>query len=209
MVCLRCTHALVAAGSGDLDVRLILAETGAKGKVDPAFPAHCAPIVAWATAVWEQWFPLPTLRALCNQGLKLLRVATSPWPRVKGPGTALVATAARLGWEVAGPTTMRTHSGQVLDLSRDSPAFVKSVVEEAVVRWRWRQVEARHPSMASDLAMAVAGVPAPQRQAAQRAHEREQGLGAFVQPLAKLLRPGIGRDPTERCRVTQWHHARP
>eukprot|EP00969_Alexandrium_andersonii_P265263 11722652-Alexandrium_andersonii.AAC.1 len=69
------------------------------------------------------------------------------------------------------------------------------MVEEAVIRWRWRRVEARHPSMASGLAMAAAGVPAPQRRVAQLAHERVQGLGAFVQPLAKLLRPGIERNP--------------
>ena len=57
-------------------------------------------------------------------------------PRVKGPGTAVAATAVRLGWELSGPTKIRIHNGRELDLMRDSPPFIKSAVEEAVMRWR-------------------------------------------------------------------------
>ena len=183
---------LVGSGAGDLDLRLILAELESRGKFDPAFPAHCGPIVTWATAVWESWLPLPTLRALYQQGCKLRSLSSSPWPRVKGPGAALFATAARLGWEVTSPTSLRTHDGYELHLLRDSPAFVKVSVEEAVGSWRWRQVAARLPSIVSDLALKVAGVPPEQRQEARRRCELQPGCGAFVQPIAKLLRSGTG-----------------
>ena len=173
---------LVESGSGDLNLRFILAEVECRGKIDPAFPAHCGPIIAWATAVWERWLPLPALRALFNLGSKLLSVGSSPWPRVRGPGTAVAATASRLGWEITSPTSIRTHEGRELLLLRDSPAFVKSVVEEAVAHWRWRLVEVRLPSMMSDLALTFAGLVPGQRQAAQCAYSQRPGHGAFVQP---------------------------
>ena len=187
---------LVGSGSGDLDLRLIMAELECKGLFDPAFAAHCGPIVTWATAIWEEWLPLPTIRALYHLGCKLNSSATSPWPRVRGPGTAVTATAARLGWELTGPTIIRTHTGQDLHMLRDSPAFIKSAVEEAVVRWRWAQVEARLPSMTSDLALMVSGVPEEQRQAARHTSERQQGCGAFIQPIVQLLHPQAQRDPS-------------
>ena len=40
--------ALVTEGSGDLDLRLALADGTGKAKVDPAFAAHTAPIGSWA-----------------------------------------------------------------------------------------------------------------------------------------------------------------
>jgi hypothetical protein len=36
---------------------LLLADGSAKGRVDPAFDAHAAPIGHWAQAVWNQWLP--------------------------------------------------------------------------------------------------------------------------------------------------------
>ena len=169
-------------------MRMTLAEQGAKAKVEPAFPAHCGPIVAWATAVWESWLPLPTLRALFRLGSRLQDTCTSPWSRVKGPGSAVVATAQRLGWRVVGPTTIHTHQGHELDLQRDSPAYVKEAVVQGVERWRWLQVEARLPTLAHDLALEAAGVPAAQRTQVQQ--QRAPGGGAFTQPLNRLLRQG-------------------
>ena len=46
------------SGGQDLDVALMLADGSAKGKADPAFPAHSMPIKAWAEAVWSQRMPL-------------------------------------------------------------------------------------------------------------------------------------------------------
>ena len=36
---------LVGSGSGDLELKIIFAELERKGKFDPAFPAHCGPMV--------------------------------------------------------------------------------------------------------------------------------------------------------------------
>ena len=44
--------ALVASGTADLDMALVLADGSAKGRADPAFAAHDAPIGYWALAVW-------------------------------------------------------------------------------------------------------------------------------------------------------------
>ena len=74
-------------------------------------------------------------------------------------------------------------------MMRDSPAFIKSAVEEAVVSWRWRQVQARLPSLMSDLALTAAGVPPAERSEAQRKFIQQPGQGAFVQSIVKLLRP--------------------
>ena len=41
-------------GSGDLDITLALADGSRRGRVDPAFEAHCQPIVFWAMAVWHE-----------------------------------------------------------------------------------------------------------------------------------------------------------
>eukprot|EP00973_Karenia_brevis_P074746 10387759-Karenia_brevis.AAC.1 len=48
---------LVPHGAGDLDLTLALGDGSMRGKVDPAYEAHSAPIGMWATAVWESWLP--------------------------------------------------------------------------------------------------------------------------------------------------------
>ena len=51
------------------------------------------------------------------------------WASVTGPGTAFVATCARLGWTVVDGVTLRTDDGFDLDLTVDPPAaVVKQVV---------------------------------------------------------------------------------
>eukprot|EP00972_Heterocapsa_arctica_P010672 1565874-Heterocapsa_arctica.AAC.1 len=58
--------ASVPGGSGELDLALVLADGSMRGKVDPAFAAHEAPIVKWAEAVWEGWLPRPALDLLVD-----------------------------------------------------------------------------------------------------------------------------------------------
>ena len=64
-----------ASGSGgqDLDVALLLADGGAKGRADPACPAHSMPIGAWAAAVWEPMLPMDVLEPMIEsaKGLAL------------------------------------------------------------------------------------------------------------------------------------------
>lgn len=49
--------AALGAGSGgqNIDIALIFADGGPKGKADPAFDAHMMPICEWAMVCWEGW----------------------------------------------------------------------------------------------------------------------------------------------------------
>ena len=61
---------------------------------------------------------------------------------------------------------MLTDRGVALDLSRDSPAFVRDQVSQSVWRWRWRRVEERIPALRTG----------------------KGGFGAHLQPVFRLLR---------------------
>ncbi len=140
-------------GPGDLDLSLAVADGSTSGKADPAFVAHLDPIGDWASAIWEGWFPRVALKAMCNNALVRLEAAKlkdSIWSVVRGPAAAFVASAWRLGWVIHDHLTVTTDDKTIrLDLARDSPAYVKKLVEESVRRWRWRKVEAKVPSLDS------------------------------------------------------------
>eukprot|EP00959_Pyramimonas_sp_CCMP1952_P451291 9448814-Pyramimonas_sp.AAC.1 len=54
-------------------------------QVDPAYELQCAPLLQYATAVWELWHP----RAMLEQGLRdaVERLADhgNPWASIRGP----------------------------------------------------------------------------------------------------------------------------
>jgi hypothetical protein len=160
----------VPGGAGDLDLTLILADDGHRGRADPAFAAHSDPIGMWAGAVWCSWFPRDDLQLLAGQALQRILGMESPWSRVVGPATAFVASARRLGWVVRDAVHVFTDQRLAIDLTRDSPAFVRQQVALSVSRWRWREVEKRIPALRSGTG----------------------GLGALMQPIFRLLhsKPG-------------------
>ena len=130
-------------GGGGLDLTLVLADGSRHGRVDPAFEAHCQPIVFWAMAVWHEWLPRAALGKLIAAARARLARAKNPWAAVRGPAAAYVATASRLGWCVQGPLSVFTDDGTTLDFGVDSPAFVKAAVDESVRRWRGRSIGRR------------------------------------------------------------------
>ena len=132
-----------SSGGGDLDVTLALADGGRLGRVDPAFEAHCQPIVFWAMAVWHEWLPRTALSKLISVARARMASAKNVWAKVHGPAAAYVATANRLGWSVQGPLSVLTDDGTRLDFCVDSPAFVKAAVDESVRRWRGRNIGKR------------------------------------------------------------------
>ena len=69
---------------------------------------------------------------------------------VTGPGTAFVATCARLRWTIIDGLTLRTDDGFHLDLTLDPPAAVQKQVIRSVERWRWRNIEDLHPELAEN-----------------------------------------------------------
>ena len=123
----------VAHGAGDLDLTLALANGSLRGRADPAFAAHEDPIGKWSEAVWSQWLPRAALDKLVQFALSLVSAGTVPWRAVRGPASAFVASALRLGWQVADAFRLVTDRGLAIDMRFDSPAFVVSEVRKAVL----------------------------------------------------------------------------
>ena len=157
-----------AGGSGgqDLDVALMLADGSAKGKADPAFPAHAMPIKSWAEAVWMQRLPRSSMKRMINFEKKKLRKAARQWSVCCGPAAAFVATCNRLLWKVVDESTVVTDLGRTISFELDPPKAVKMEVDEAVRRWRWRRIVKHDGDVDADIA----------------------GRGAFMEPIWKLLR---------------------
>ena len=94
--------------------------------------------------------PRKCLQALAANAQKKLAKTKSVWAAVTGPGTAFIATCARLRWTVIDGMTLRTDSGFDLDLRVDPPAAVQKQVVMAVETWRWRNVENSYPELAAN-----------------------------------------------------------
>jgi hypothetical protein len=152
-------------GSGELDFALVYIDGSIKGRADPAFAAHNDPISSWAEAVWSSWMPRPALGKMLQAATEKQEGRASPWAIVFGPAAAFLATARRLSWQVRSELAASSDLGVAVDFTRDSPAFVARMVAESVARWRWRRIEARHPSL-------VQGTG---------------GHGAHMQPIFQLL----------------------
>ena len=60
------------AGGQNLDIQLMAADGGPKGKADPAFDSHELPIGQWALAMWESWLPQVTMTKMVAAKLPIL-----------------------------------------------------------------------------------------------------------------------------------------
>ena len=127
-------------GGQDLDVALMLADGSAKGKADPAFPAHAMPIKGWAEAVWDRRMPTISLKRLIRSAKRRLSRTAKEWSVCYGAAAAFVATCCRLLWQVVDGSTVVTDLGRKIDFELDPPKAVEAEVDEAVRRWRWRRI---------------------------------------------------------------------
>ena len=153
-------------GGQNLDIALMMADASAKGSADPAFDAHILVIGDWARGVWNEWMPRASLNGwVARAKLKLVN-AKRVWAKVNGPATAFVATCSRLLWIIVDGTKLKTDEGVELDLTLDPPAAVIRHVRNSVVRWRWRNTEAKFPDLAAN----------------------GSGRGAMMQPIWSLLK---------------------
>lgn len=134
-------------GGQNLDLALIMADGSEHGRADPAHAAHVQPIGHWAMAVWHAWLPIHDLYSLAAKGVTKLVNAARPWHNVRGPGTAVVASCARIGWKLRDAAALVTDRGNILRLDLDSPQVVKAAVCESVKRWRWKRVELHIPQL--------------------------------------------------------------
>ena len=142
------TAASAAGGGKQKELSLWFAD--ANGQVtDPSFLAHELPITALAKPAWEAWWsPSSTSRDNCSRhGISELaghlrtathriRSAEWQWSKVTGPFAAAAASAKRIGWKYTGGLSFVTDIGQPVDLSQDSPQFVKLKARQSVRRWR-------------------------------------------------------------------------
>ena len=136
------------ACGADLDLSLAVADGESMGAADPAFEAHVGVIHMWSLAVWEAWAPSKLLDTLVKGTISRLSKARSVWAVVRGPAAALVATVQRLGWTVGSATLLTDDKGRIIDLLKDSPAYVKGLAVDAVQRWRWSRIEKKLPWLA-------------------------------------------------------------
>ena len=135
-------------GSGRNPGLALLTIDGTCGTLDPAFAAHAGPIIHWARAVWDTWFPACQMEnAFIGATAKLGGARGTLWSVVAGPVTALVATVRRLGWSFDGPWRILTDVGTLIDLRADSPAAAAVQVHEGVRRWRWREAGEAVPGL--------------------------------------------------------------
>lgn len=124
---------------------------GASGKLDPAFHAHDWPFKSWALAVWENWFSIEALQIALVQAKAKIACAEGPaWAVVAGPVTALLATAARIGWTVLSATLAQDDLNQQWNFAADSRAAISTAVAQSVRRWRLKRILKLVPTAAPD-----------------------------------------------------------
>ncbi len=128
-----------SAAGRSVDATLAFADDNQHQRLDPAYTAHAMPLVRWAEAVWCRWQKPSVLRAAVAKAAAKLARAGCEWMCVTGPSSAVVATAARIGWATDG-LTFTTDLGITLDLLVDPPCVVRKEVDAAVQRWRYARL---------------------------------------------------------------------
>ena len=125
---------------------------GPKGTLDPAFDAHCLPIMRWAQAWYEGWqSPRALTQAFADAKLKVAKAKRSVWDVAAGPTASLLGTLARIKWEHNGPSILSDDIGRVFNLTVDPPVVIANAVKASVRRWRLAKACAKFPSLCPDV----------------------------------------------------------
>ncbi len=100
--------------------------------------ASVADIRGWWETASAQFSPLAQdlrerIKEAHDAGGEVPRAVTRRlWKRVRGPFGAAALTAARLGWELVAPLTIRLHNGAEVLLTNTPPALIKKHAEDAM-----------------------------------------------------------------------------
>ncbi len=125
-------------GGNEINLAFVMAEAEYGRRLDPAFAANAAPVIAWCEAVWMKWIPLNLMKKMMARAVVNLAAASRLWAKVCGLAAAAAAT---VGWEVKDAFTIMTDTGDTIDIQADPPAEVRKMLDAAAERWRWRQAE--------------------------------------------------------------------
>jgi len=140
--------ALAPAAGGKNPDAVLLALDSCGATADPAFDAHALPLRTWALAYWQQWqAPVVLDAALCAAVASLQAAARTPWDKVAGPVSALVASVWRLGWSIISPQVFRDDLGRTIDVTIESPAQVGILARRSVRRWQLSRLAQHHPAL--------------------------------------------------------------
>ena len=95
-----------------MDLTLIIADGSESGRADPAYAATRPAHRTLGDGSMECWLPIQELGRLAARSVAKLTNAAKPWSNVRGPGTAVVASCARIGWKVRDAATLVTDKGK-------------------------------------------------------------------------------------------------
>ena len=140
--------ALAPDAGGKNPDAVLLAMDANGGTADPAFDAHTLPLKAWSLAHWQSWQPVGALDSAFRHAAATLQTAVrTPWDKVTGPVSALIATVWRLGWTVISPHSFLDDRNRHIDVTVDSPAMVGILAHQSVRRWQLARVSRDYPAL--------------------------------------------------------------
>ena len=99
----------------------------------------------WKAALLDRWVPRDWMLRTLSQAAREVAVAERPWDAVRGPASAMAASALRLGWALPDADHFITHRGRFCWSTIDM-GELKVLVGEAYEKWWWNQVRPTLPS---------------------------------------------------------------
>ena len=130
-----------------MEMAMMVMDGSPTGRADPAFDAHSGVIGHWAQAVWYTGLRTDRLQSMIDDAFERTAAAQEPWRVCYGPAAALILTCERIGWQVLSATEIKTDLGRIILLLNDPPIVVTKLCDEAVRRWRWRNLRATHQDL--------------------------------------------------------------
>ncbi len=109
--------------------------------MDPICDIGIAPIVEWSKQVWwrRAASSMGILKLAFRYAARRIDSVKDVWRVVNGPGTATIASLARLGWTMPRHDLMISDLQERYDLLRYSPLRLRRRLLEACVRWQCAQ----------------------------------------------------------------------